>query len=202
MKIYILRHGQTISNKKKLLQGRSNAPLNEEGASQAEQVGEYFQKKGIVFDLVYSSPLVRAEETARIIVGRDKEIIKDDRLLEMDYGPYEGTSLQAPAPEIVYFFRDFVHHPAPEGMESLSSVVERMGHFLESIKDKKVENVLLATHAIAMKGALEYLTPDSQGAYWSKFLGNCALYFTEVSQGIFSIPKELNIRESEELSQS
>ena len=52
----------------------------------------------------------------------------------MDYGPYEGMDLKNPAPEVMAFFMDFVNVPAPEGMEPLHEVVERLGSFIENIK--------------------------------------------------------------------
>jgi broad specificity phosphatase PhoE len=84
---------------------------------------------------------------------------------------------------------DFVHHPAPEGMEPLSSVVDRAGRFLEEIREQG-GNILISTHAIAMKGILEYLTPSSHGAYWSRHIGNCAVYVAENENGIIGVPKE------------
>ena len=104
--IYIIRHGETWKNKEKLLQGRSNDPLNEAGIRQAEEAREFFKDRGIHFSKVYTSPLVRAVRTAQIIAGDSVGVITDDRLLEMDYGPYEGTSLEPPAPEVLYFFMD------------------------------------------------------------------------------------------------
>ena len=108
----------------------------------------------------------------------------------MDYGPYEGLDLNNLPPEILTFFSDFVHNPAPEGMEQLSSVVDRAGSFLEEIRDIS-GNILVSTHAIAMKGLLEYLTPDSGGSYWSKYIGNCTVYIVENGTGRFGIPREL-----------
>ena len=107
----------------------------------------------------------------------------------MDYGPYEGADLKNPPQEIITFFSDFVHNPAPEGMESLSAVVERVGEFLEEIRDLEGD-ILISTHAIAMKGILEYLTPGSKGSYWSKYIGNCAVYVAEHGAGNFGIPQE------------
>ena len=116
----------------------------------------------------------------------------EGRLIEMDYGPYEGMDLAQPAPEAMAFFQDFVHKPAPEGMEALSAVVARLATFLEEIREEAVlQNILLSTHAIAMKGALEYLTPTSGGSYWSKYIGNCAVYTAEVgADGHWTIPQE------------
>lgn len=231
MEIYLIRHAQTARNKEKLLQGRSNAPLNEAGREQSRQAGEFFRKKGIRFDRIYSSPLIRCVQTAGILMkisdcgmeegadmadessavnkscagngidmeddceirpsdSPDSRIITDERLLEMDYGPYEGMSLQNPPPEIIHFFSDFVHNKEPEGMESLLSVKERLKGFLMSIKDEPCEHVLIATHAIALKGALEVLTPEAGGFYWSKNIGNCAVYHTSLTDGKFRIPTE------------
>jgi len=111
----------------------------------------------------------------------------------MDYGPYEGMDLRAPAPEVMDFFEDFVNVPAPEGMEPLPDVVSRLGSFLEDIrKEAEEKNILLSTHAIAMKGALEYLTPDSHGSYWSKNIGNCDIYAAEARDGKYTVPVMLD----------
>ncbi len=191
--IYIIRHGQTAKNKAKTLQGRSDEPLNDMGIVQAEKVGDWFREKKINFDIVYSSPLSRAIDTAKILVPELSPII-DRRLIEMDYGPYEGMDLSNPLPEIVTFFSDFVHNPAPAGMEQLKEVVSRTGSFIDSIiEEAKEKQILISTHAIAMKGILEYLTPESKGRYWSKYIGNCAVYKTEYRDGGYTVPEEVMI---------
>lgn len=189
--IYIIRHGQTDQNKNGLLLGRTDAPLNDRGRMEAEEAGEDFKRQGITFDVCYSSPLCRAVETARIVTGfPESGIMIDDHLIEMDYGPYEGISLHDPPREIVTFFSDFIHNPAPEGMEQLSHVTERMGEFLEKLPYKDGQNILLSTHAIAMKGALEYLTPDSHGSYWNKYIRTCAVYCFDRKEGKYTVPVE------------
>ena len=187
--IYIVRHGQTQMNSAHALQGRSNLPMNEHGVEQANTVARQLRERGISFARVYASPLQRAVHTARIIAP-EAEPVLDDRLLEMDYGPYEGTDLTSIPPELQEFCRDFAHNPAPEGMEQRSSVVERAGSFVEDIRALPGD-ILVSTHAIAMKGILEYLTPGSNGSYWSKFIGNCAVYAAEVEDGQIGIPHEL-----------
>lgn len=204
--IYIIRHGQTEMNQANVLQGRSDHPLNETGKEQARMAGEWFRKNGITFDRIYSSPLIRAVQTACFVSegkgqrGSEKDLIRgdlkpvtDERLIEMDYGPYEGMSLKDPAPEVLAFFMDFQNTPAPEGMEPLEEVVRRSGEFLEAIKkEAETETILISTHAIAMKGLLEYLTPMSKGGYWSKYIGNCAVYTARVENGDYTVPEELN----------
>lgn len=108
--IYILRHGETALNSLNVLQGRSDHPLNETGIRQAEAAARLLRERGVTFDLVFSSPLVRALETARIVAPEAAPVI-DGRLIEMDYGPYEGAGLASLPPEVLTFFRDFIHNP-------------------------------------------------------------------------------------------
>lgn len=176
-------------NSRKLLQGRTDLPLNSEGIVQAAKTAKMLSDMGVYFDHVFSSPLIRAVRTAEILVP-GAEVEKDDRLIEMDYGPYEGMDLYSPAPEVICFFSDFTNNPAPEGMESLDSVVARAGRFIESLRAVG-GNILISTHAIAMKGILEYLTPGSHGSYWSKHIGNCAVFMTEYDGDRFSPPLEV-----------
>ena len=83
-------------------------------------------------------------------------------------------------------------------MEPLSSVVSRMGEFLQEIRGEISDrNILVSTHAIAMKGALEYLTRDSKESWWSRFIGNCAVFRVGLSEcEAFELPREWNAPES------
>ena len=190
--LYIIRHGQTKQNREKRLQGRSDLPLDETGEAQAVALGALFREKGIAFDRVISSPLCRAVQTARLAAGENVPLVTDDRLIEMDYGPYEGMDLKNPAPEVLEFFRDFVHNAAPPGMEPLPEIVRRLGSLLEELaEESETSTILLSTHAIAMKGALEYLDPSSGGAWWSRPIGNCAVFFTERANGAYIAARPL-----------
>ena len=205
--IYIIRHGQTDQNLAFRIQGQRDFPLNETGEAQARDAHDKFRELGIEFDRVYTSPLSRARRTAEIVVsapgtGAQKGVVVEDmipepRLIEMDYGPYEGCDLKNLPEEMLYFFKDFKHHPAPDGVEQLPDLVARLGSFLEDLRaqlgDTRGENILLSTHAIAMKAALEYLTPGSDGAYWSKFVKNCAVYRFDLVDGEFTVPEETEI---------
>lgn len=188
--IYLVRHGETELNVKRVLQGRSNYPLTQVGEQQAQEVADWFREQGIVFDRVYSSPLERALQTARIIAGPNADIAAEERLIETDYGPFEGCSLSNPVPELRYFFEDFINHPAPEGMEQLSQVVARMGEFLEELRGAP-GTILLSTHAIALKGGLEYLMPESKGQWWNTFVSNCCVFRVDYIDGTYATPVQL-----------
>ena len=190
--IYIVRHGKTALNSARVMQGRIDCPLNEEGRKQAEEAARSLRENGVTFSFIFSSPLTRAVQTAEIIAG-SKEMTTDERLLEMDYGPYEGSDLTNLSPELKRFFGDFVNEPAPEGMEPLESVTARMGSFLEGLRASAPDgNVLIVTHAIAMKGALEYLDPESRGSWWSRYVGNCDIFAFDITNGEYTVPARVN----------
>ena len=87
--LYIMRHGRTDWNDRHKLQGRTDVPLNEEGRRMAEKAAEEY--RDIPLDVCWCSPLIRARETAEIVLrGRDVPILTDDRLREMSFGDYEG----------------------------------------------------------------------------------------------------------------
>ncbi|MEE1169343.1 MAG: histidine phosphatase family protein [Anaerovoracaceae bacterium] len=191
--LYIIRHGQTDMNKSDKMQGRQDSPLNETGLRQAREAAERIKKAGVVIDSAFSSPLKRAIETARQFVGADN-IKTDERLIEMDHGPYEGMDFKNPAPEVMEFLRDPVNVPAPDGMEPLHEITRRMGSFLEDIKEQAMHsNILIATHAIALKGALEYMSPGREKNVWSKYIGNCDIYAAKVIDDGFGLPYKLEV---------
>ena len=87
--LYIMRHGKTDWNALHKLQGRKDIPLNEEGRMMARKAAEEYGN--LHFDICYSSPLVRAKETAEIFFAdKNVPIYIDERLQEMSFGIYEG----------------------------------------------------------------------------------------------------------------
>ena len=195
--IYLIRHGQTALNVARVLQGWRDEPLNDVGREQARQAAARFRAAGVRFDRVFASPLQRAYETAQILTENRLPIRTDERLMEIDCGPYEGMDLHDPSPAVGAFFRDPSHAPTPEGMEPLSHVVARLGAFLYDLKSeiRPEETVLIATHAIALKGALENLLPRPDGGWWNYPVHNCGGYVFALENGTYTLPEELDYTE-------
>ena len=87
--ICLLRHGQTEWNTVPRIQGMTDNPLNEEGKNQAIQIGTYLQQNDPTWDILVTSPLVRASQTATIvgeILGYQKEILQDADCIERSFG--------------------------------------------------------------------------------------------------------------------
>ena len=90
-----LRHGESIGNAESRWQGQSDYPLTEHGRAQAQSLAKRWKSEGAKFDLIITSPLVRAKETAEIIavaVGAELEI--DPILLERNIGEMEGITAE------------------------------------------------------------------------------------------------------------
>lgn len=189
MEIYIVRHGETVWNKSRLLQGSRDIELSKEGREAAIARGE--QLKDVDFDMIYSSPLSRAYETACIIRGeRNTEIIRDDRLREVNFGINEGKSsieLQKDKSNPFYkFFDDPGNYEAPEGGESLKDVCVRTKEFMEQViepQKDKLERVLIAGHGAMNKGIMCHVLNHGIDEYWAGGLQkNCGVLIVRLDE--------------------
>ena len=136
--IYIVRHGETSWNKEKRYAGRMDIPLNETGINQAKEIKKILDN--IKFDIVVSSPLKRALETAKIVT--DSNIITDERIIERCNGKLEGKLKSEIKKNI-----DFNSDKSEYGIEKISDFRNRIFDFCEDIKKYKNKNVLIVTHA-------------------------------------------------------
>lgn len=138
--IYIVRHGQTDWNLEGRYQGRIDIELNDVGLKQAHIIHD--ELKNIKFDKVFSSPLKRAYKTAEIICNKD--IIKDNRLIERSNGELEGR-LKSEIKEAFDFNDPYENHL---GIESIVDFRKRIDDFFNDIlKEYKGKNILIVTHA-------------------------------------------------------
>ncbi|WP_130838592.1 histidine phosphatase family protein [Lachnoclostridium sp. Marseille-P6806] len=129
MKLYLIRHGETDWNAAKKVQGQRDIPLNENGRRAAALTGRAL--RNTEFDRIYTSPLSRARETAELIrAGRSIPLFTDDRLREIDFGPYEGCVVTALPESFRLFSEAPERYEAPEGAESIEALAARARSFL------------------------------------------------------------------------
>ena len=178
MKIYLTRHGQTDLNAKKLMQGRSDIPLNEMGRSQARAAHDKIAD--VKFDAVYSSPLDRAIETAEIISGVSRsQIIIDERIIETDFGKYEQRPYATMGlPMNLYWMLPEVF-PAPQTVESTREMIERVGSFFTDLEKKNHGTVLIACHGGIIRVIRGYLEGAKRGYIWRPRPKNCEIRIYE-----------------------
>ena len=178
MRIYVTRHGQTDYNKKRMMQGRSDIPLNEVGIQQAT---ERRRRLGdIRFDAVYSSPLVRAVKTAEIIGNVDRsEIILDDRIIEANFGPYELMNYYGTGIPMMAYWSFPELFKAPAGVETIREMKERTASFLRELEKKDYDNVLVACHGGIIRPIRGYLEDRDNGIVWRPRPRNCEIFIYE-----------------------
>ena len=152
MYIYLVRHGQTDDNFKSIVQGRIDNPLNDVGRGQAKATGLKLKDLNIKFDSIYSSPLIRAKESASIInsVLNVGEVIVDENLTEREFGNLEGLD--------VSYMRWLVTRPdfKKVGYETDEEIISRVKKAVDNISTKG-ENILIVCHSHTIKSLLVYI---------------------------------------------
>lgn len=200
MEIYIVRHGETVWNAQKLLQGSTDIELNENGRALAGETGENLE--GVHFDKIYSSPLIRAYETACLIRGhRNIPIIRDDRLRELCFGINEGKNFSELLKDETDPFHYFFKHPdlyqAPERGESLEHICERAAEFMiEVIEPQKneLERIMIVAHGAMNKALMCHVKQHGIDQYWSGGLQkNCNVIIVELDESGYHVVDETKI---------
>lgn len=150
--IYIVRHGETEYNKQHIVQGSGvDSSLNDTGRAQATALFEGY--KHIDFDLVYTSALIRTRETAKHFLDRDVEHIEDADINEICWGIYEGKGAKDKIPGMKDAYKILMAKWANEDYdakieegESAREMGDRLSRFLEKVKTRKEEKILVVMH--------------------------------------------------------
>lgn len=200
MKIYLIRHGETNLNKKRVLQGRTDSELNEYGIELAEKTAEGL--KNVAFDVVFTSPLKRAKKTAQIVARVEETgipVIEEPRIQEICFGEYEGLSYlkenyTIPDKEFMNFFMAPERFSPPKTGESLTEVIERTGDFVKELLENPAyeeKTVLLSTHGCALKAILANIRQTPLKDFWGDGVHkNCAVTIVEVKNKAATVLEE------------
>ena len=152
MNLYVVRHGETIWNVERKVQGITDIPLTENGRKDAEDLQELISTLNI--DVVISSPLERARETAKILVNNSLPINTDERIKERDWGMNEGALIDTVDKWDCW---DVILNTKVQNIECIQDFMYRVSNFIEDIKVRyKDSNVLIVTHS-AVSRVLHYL---------------------------------------------
>ncbi len=185
MEVYIVRHGETVWNAAGKLQGNADVELNESGRILAGRLGE--ELEAVPFDRIYSSPLIRAFETACLIRGhRNIPILRDDRLREISFGCMEGILysdwMKEDCPYRFFFTEPGRYYP-PQGGETLTQLCARAGDFLREIVEpswRDTKRIMIVAHGALNKGLMCRIEGHGTDCFWGRALQkNCeATIFT------------------------
>ena len=200
MEIYIIRHGETVWNAKNLLQGSTDIELNEYGRALAGETGENLEN--VHFDKIYSSPLIRAYETACLIRGhRNIPIIRDERIRELCFGIHEGHNFKKLLEDESDPFHYFFEHPelyrAPEQGETLEHICERAADFMKEVIEpqaKELERVMIVAHGAMNKALMCHIKQHGIADFWSGGLQkNCNVIIVRYDENGYEVIDETKI---------
>lgn len=179
--LYLMRHGETLFNKRRKIQGWCDSPLTKTGILRGQSSKEMF--KDISFDHYYSSTSERCCDTLEIIIGQDTPYKRLKQLKERNFGDFEGESEDLNPKRWSEFNYDdlFPHY----GGEYMHDVVERMSKcLLEIMENDDHQNVLAVSHGGACYSFLSSVTDPNIVRDNGGFTNCCILHF-EYNDGKF-----------------
>lgn len=159
-RLYLLRHGQTEFNVKKLVQGRCDSPLTDLGRQQAEMAAAWLKAHNVIPDKVASSPLGRAMDTASLVatelLGQNAAVEPCEGIIERCYGTFEEGPHDALPTDVWDPGEDLV----PFGGEGSRALQERMVATLTNLMSTEDTKTLLAvSHGSASRQFIKAAAP-------------------------------------------
>lgn len=179
MILVIMRHGQTIYNANMRVQGHANVPLTDKGREQINAVAKRLSEHGEHFDVIASSPLSRALESAYWVakkLGHHKPIVVEQRFIERDFNDLDGEPVESAMPLV----REpgYTHEGYEDDGMLINRVVKATLKMATRFNDQKV---LMVAHSHVIKSLLIHTEPD----HWSfrDFINHGDLFYFEINQG-------------------
>lgn len=160
-KLYLLRHGQTEFNVKKLVQGRCDSPLTDLGRQQAGAAAAWLKAHDVIPDKVVSSPLGRAMDTASLVatelLGPEAAVEPCEGIIERCYGAFEEGPHDALPTDVWDPGEDLI----PFGGEGSHALQERMVATLTNLMRAKGKTLLAVSHGSASRQFIKAAVPES-----------------------------------------
>lgn len=202
MAIYLLRHGESEGNVRKINQGRIDMPLTERGREQAATAGRWLAGLGVQPEVIYASPLRRAWETAEIVIqqfsGADTLVCQSEvtqtgvsapprftmheepDVIEYNVGDISGLTVE----EIHARHPGFEHRPLDErgcwtefGGESYEDVQVRLGRFIERVsREHSGHDVIAVSHGGSLYQLLKLWCGWPAPRHYFTHIGNCTCF--------------------------
>jgi broad specificity phosphatase PhoE len=178
IEIILARHGETDWNASEIFRGRADVPLNEAGRKQAEMLGEHLGREEI--DLIYSSPLKRAIETAKSIAHHHNlQVNPVENLNDFHFGDWQGLSRREIAEKYPELYRDWLDTPEQvriPGGESLEDVRCRAVPFVEDAIMRCGEGrIVFVSHRVVNKVLVCGLLGLALSHFWNIKIDTCGL---------------------------
>jgi broad specificity phosphatase PhoE len=189
LKLYLVRHGQTLWNQEGRLQGHTDIPLSEAGVEEALQLAPLLEP--CRFDFVLTSDLARAVQTTELLLNgqASRPPAEPTSLLrEVNFGKWEGLTYAEIRATNEALWKRWLHDPfetAPPGGESLNEAIQRLTQILSRLRARPNGHVLIVAHQTSLQLLLTELLGLPRRHYW-KFVVDtgslsCATVYRDVA---------------------
>ena len=173
MKLYVIRHGNTDSNRLDIYNGKLlNEDINNIGIKQAQEASKKI--KNLNLDLIICSPLLRTRHTCDIINSNKIKVIYDDRIEERNCGVLTNTKIDN------FYYTEYWNYYSKvkiDNLETVPELFERVNLFLDEIKKKyKDEKILLVTHGGISRAIYWFFNGIPKNGNSSNINKNCKIY--------------------------
>ena len=173
MKLYVIRHGNTDSNRLDIYNGKLlNEDINNIGIKQAQEASKKI--KNLNLDLIICSPLLRTRHTCDIINSNKIKVIYDDRIEERNCGVLTNTKIDN------FYYTEYWNYYSKVKIDNLETVPElfkRVNLFLDELKKKyKDEKILLVTHGGISRAIYWFFNGIPKNGNSSNINKNCKIY--------------------------
>lgn len=169
MKVYIVRHGEVPHNALKQY-NTADEDLTELGIKQAEELRNKIKNRS--FDVIICSPLNRAIHTAKIININYTKIIYDERIRERSCGTLSGKPLEVTNRDEYWNYNTTIKYGTSENIKLFFA---RVYNFLDKLKTKDYETVLIVAHSGVSKAFSAYFEGIQDGKFLNRGLKNCEM---------------------------
>ena len=190
MRLFIVRHGETLWNKEGRFQGQQDTDLSEFGLAQADKIAAYLREQmDGKFEAVATSPLSRAKITAEKIADacRCKKFEILPGLTEINHGDWEGllsSEVQKGWPRVLDLWHTSPHTVIMpgDGGEALRTVQVRSIEAIEALSKKYTGDVCIGAHDAVIKVLLCHFFGAPLSSFWSFQVANCSLTIAELRE--------------------
>ena len=190
MEIFIVRHGESEGNRDNKFRGRMDFSLTERGQLQAKETGNYLKQYGN-FDIIFTSPLIRAKQTADILsTFLNSEVVVEQSIHNIKLGEWEGKGKDEIRTKYPDKWQIWIKEPEklvlPNG-ESIGDVKKRSTRWLLSIVNKDYKKIVVVTHRAVIKPLLAGILEVKPPYFWKFHIDTGSFSIVRYERNIFTL---------------
>jgi broad specificity phosphatase PhoE len=189
-RIFVVRHGETDGNLKKIYRGRWDLPLNATGEQQVKKAGAAL--KPFELTAIYQSPLLRTKQTAVALAEHQAVTPQDDgSLIDIDYGEWTkipDAEVANKYPDLYDLWKKSPHRVVFPSGEGLADVRKRIEPGLRKVAEShNGKNIALVSHRVPIKVILCAALGLDDSAFWRIQVDAASISVLDFAEGVFSL---------------